>query len=344
MTHPFAERRRTYGAAVDRAMNWMVSHQEPDGGYGPVVSLSHYMALGAALLYCGRAAAAARLMPHLKKRFVAPDGDFDMPEIRARKPGSLLERRYAPAWVVFSAHVNLAFDISLPAMPHLLRYQDPQTGGMFGTIEDCKRGKGIIHAGVTGIAGQAALTTGYVVEAKRMGRHILDNLMAKNPDLNAAFYPIWDTERGLRIDQDAPAAPNLPSVIKRQEPGQHHFLTGILIAFLTDLYRVTRERKYLDGAIQLYEFADGGTPAIYETTASHKFAWGCAWLYRETGQPEHLESACKMCDYLLTTQDDDGSFVHRAFVKSGDEWPYSPRLNITGQFALWIVRTLQMLD
>ena len=50
-----------------------------------------------------------------------------------------------------------------------------------------------------------------------------------------------------------------------------------------------------------------------------------------------------MCDYLVTTQDPDGSFVHCAFVKSSADWPYSPRLNITAQFALWIRRTLDLL-
>lgn len=94
---------------------------------------------------------------------------------------------------------------------------------------------------------------------------------------------------------------------------------------------------------QMYEFVAGGTPAVYASTASHKLAWGCAWLYRETGKPEHLESACRLCDYLAGIQEADGSFVHWAFVKSANDWPYSPRLNITGQFALWIARTLHVL-
>ena len=51
-----------------------------------------------------------------------------------------------------------------------------------------------------------------------------------------------------------------------------------------------------------------------------------------------------MADFLIAeAQDPDGSFVHYAFIDSSAEWAYSPRLNITGQFTLWIQRTLEML-
>ena len=337
------ERKQRYRQAVDRAMGWMLAHQQPDGSFGAIERMSHYMLTGAALLYGGRAEAAARLMPALRRLYVRPDGGFDPPEIRIGLRGALAERGYAPSWMIYSAHVNLAFDISLPAMPQLLRLQDPATGGMFGSLEDADRGLGIIHTAVTSVAAEAAVATGHVPEARRMADHLVDNILGRNPDLSQALYPVWDTEGGVRTDDATPSFPNMPPVLRRHERDQHHYLTGMMIGALVDVYGATRARKYLDAALEIYEFAAGGTPAIYESTASHKFAWGCAWLYRETGKAEHLESACRVCDYLVSIQETDGSFVHWAFVKSADEWPYSPRFNITGQFALWIARTLQVL-
>jgi hypothetical protein len=343
MMSKVTNRKQSYRSAVDQAVKWILSHQEENGGFGPIETMSHYMLVGAALLYTGCPQAAARLMPVLKKLFVRTDGSFDPPEVRAGRKSALIERGYAPSWMIYSSHLNLSFDISLPAMPHLLKFLDPNSGGMFGSQEDSERGKGIINAAVTCVAGEAALTTGYIAEAQRMGDHLVNNLIARNPDLNKAFYPVWDTEYGLRTDPEAPSAPNMPGVLLRYEPEQHHFLTGMMIGFLTDLYRTTAAGKYLDAAVTLYDFAAGGTPAIYESTISHKFAWGCAWLYRLTGKAEHLDSACRLCDYLVSIQEKDGSFVHWAFVKSADEWPYSPRLNTTAQFALWISRTLNLL-
>jgi hypothetical protein len=338
-----AARKQEYNAAVERALAWILSHQEPDGGFGPVETMSHYMVLGASLLYTGHGDAAGRVIRAMKSLFVNSDGSFDPPEIRAGRTSALQERGYAPAWVVYSSHVNLAYDISLRGMPHVLRLQDAKSGGMFGSAEDALAGKGIVNCAVTSVAGEAALTTGYIAEARRMGDHLVDNVLASNPDLSQRFYPIWDTERGLRTDPAVPPSPNMPRVIERFQPNQHHYLTGMMIAFLSDLHRVTGDRKYLDGASTIYEFAAGGSPGVYETTLAHKFAWGCAWLYRVTENPAHLESACRVCDYLVSRQEQDGSFVHWGLVKSAAEWPYSPRLNITAQFALWIARTAALL-
>jgi hypothetical protein len=325
-------------------MDWICSHQLDDGSFGPVETMSHYMLAGASLLYGRRPEAAARLMPALRRLFVKPEGGFNAPEILAGRASALQERGYGPSWMIYSSHLNFAYDISLRAMPTLLRLQDPKSGGMFGRLEDAEAGKGIINTAVTCVACGAAVLTGHTAEARRMGDHLIDNVLQSNPDLGNAFYPIWDTERGLRTDDEAPASPNMPRVLRRFEPAQHHFLSGMLMGAMVDLYRLFRERRYLDAALQVYEFAAGGTPAIYESTASHKFAWGCAWLYQETGDAAHLESACRLSDYLCGIQEADGSFVHWAFVKSAAEWPYSPRLNITAQFSLWIARTLQALE
>jgi hypothetical protein len=336
------ERKAKYLEAAKRAQSWIVSHQQPDGGFGAVETMSHYMAVPGSLLYAGHARAAAKLVPFMKQRFILPDGSFDMPEYQAGRASALFEYCYAPSWVIFGAHLNLAFDLSLPAMPHILAFQDAGTGGMFGKPEDKERGKGLISAPVSCIAGQAAITTGYIGEAKRMGDHLIDNVIANNPDLNTAFYPAWDTERGLRTDEELPNFPNMPRVILRDQPNQHHYLTGMIIAYMSDLYRATGERKYLDAALTIYRFAAGST-GIYESTLSHKFAWGCAWLYRATGNAEHLESACRICDYLIDIQEADGTFVHWGLVKTSAEWPYSPRLNTTAQFSLWINRTADLL-
>ncbi|MDO8586631.1 MAG: prenyltransferase/squalene oxidase repeat-containing protein [Armatimonadota bacterium] len=338
------DRRVKYIESVNRALKWILTHQQPDGGFGPEVeTLSHYMAIPGALLYTGHPRCAAKLIPYMKQQFVSPDGSIFMPEYATGRAMAVFEHCYAPSWLVFGMHLNLAFEVSLPAMPHILKFQDPQTGGMFGSVEDKEGGKGLISAPVTCIAGQAALTTGYIAEAKRMGDHLIHNVIENNPDLSKEFYPCWDTERGLRTDPKTPSFPNMPRVIVRDQPAQHHYLTGMIIAYFSDLYRATSERKYLDAAETIYEFASGNTPYIYENTLSHKFAWGCAWLYRVTGKAEHLESACKVCDYLVSIQEEEGSFVHYGLVKSADEWPFSPRLNTTSQFALWINRTASLL-
>ena len=112
---------------------------------------------------------------------------------------------------------------------------------------------------------------------------------------------------------------------------------------LSKVYEATKDNKYLDGALAIYDFCAGGTPAIYENTLSHKFAWGCALLYGQTGQGEHLESACRMCDYLAGIQEADGTFVHLGTGLKSEDFPYSPRMGVTSQFALWLRLTVDLL-
>lgn len=333
------DRKQSYRDSIDRAMKWILSHQEEDGSFGEIISVSHYMALGASLHFNGYDDEASRLMPIIKKTYIAEDGDFVPPT----KEASLRELYYAPSWAIYSAHLCSALDISMPGIAHVLKFQDPQTGGIFGSAQAHDCGKGIIHPAVTSLGGLAALATGHLPEAKRMADHIVDNLIAKNPDLNKAFYPAWHTESGVWTGDDLPISTNMPNVLLRDEPGQHHFLTGMMIAFLSELYRTTEDRKYLDGALTLYEFSAGGTPAIYENTLSHKFAWGCAWLYRQTGQAEHLESACRLCDYFVSIQEADGTFAHLGAGFPSANFPYSPRMGVTSQFALWMRHTLDVL-
>lgn len=338
--HANEDRKQRYQGSIDRAMAWMLSHQEEQGSFGDVRSMAHYMALGASLLYNGAPREAARLLSYMRRTYITPEGDFDMPEIREGIVGRLQECRYMPSWVIFSAHVNLAYDISMQGIPHVLRYQHAGSGGLFGSEEDCDAGRGVVNTASTCLGGIAATATGRVAEATRMGDHVVDHLIGANPDLNRAFYPIWVTDHGLRTDEDAPASPNVPKVILRNEPAQGHFLTGMMMVFLCDLYQATRDRKYLDGALTLYEFGAGESSMIYENTLSHKFAWGCAWLYRQTGESRHLESACRMCDHLVSTQERDGSYLMDG---APPDWPYQSRLNLSSQFVLWIRFTLNLL-
>ena len=69
-------RKKAYQGAVSRASDWILSHQEQDGGFGKVGSLSHYMVLPLTLLYTGHSSTLYRLMPRLKHLFVAKDGSF----------------------------------------------------------------------------------------------------------------------------------------------------------------------------------------------------------------------------------------------------------------------------
>lgn len=45
------QRKQLYRQSVDCAIGWMLAHQQDDGGFGLVERMSHYMLVGASLLY-----------------------------------------------------------------------------------------------------------------------------------------------------------------------------------------------------------------------------------------------------------------------------------------------------
>ncbi len=337
----YSEKKQQYRQAVSRAVQWLVDHQEADGGLGALQTMSASMVVPASLLFCGRPEEAARHIQWQRHTYVKPEGGFDPPEIRAGRASSLAERPYGPAWMIYSGHVNLAYDISLRALPSLLAMQDPATGGMFGRAEEAAEGRGIVNTAVTAVACQAAYTAGAVEAARRMADHLCRVIHAN--DWQSTFYPAWDTERGLRTDDELAPTGNMPRRIDRYAADQHHHLTGALIAILSDVYAITREPKYLDAARQVFEFVAGAPRAVLRTTLAHKLAWGSAWFFRETSDPRCLEVACEICDHLISGQEADGSFVHWALIRDVKDWPYSSRVNLTAQFALWLERASQCL-
>lgn len=337
----YSEKKHLYRSAVSRAMQWLIGQQEADGGLGELQTMSASMVVPASLLLCGRPEEAARHVRWQRRAYVKPEGGFDAPEIRAGRASSLAERPYAPAWMIYSGHVNLAFDISLRALPALLSMQDPGTGGMFGRQEEASAGRGIVNTAVTAVCCQAAYTTGATEAARRMADHLCRIIEAN--DWKFAFYPAWDTQRGLRTDEDLSPTGNMPRRIEREANDQHHHLTGALLAVLSDMHAITKDGRYLDAASRVFEFVAGAPRAVLRTTLAHKLAWGSAWFYRETGDARCLEVACEVCDHLIAGQEEDGSFVHWALIRDVKDWTYSSRVNLTAQFALWLHRAAECL-
>lgn len=68
--------------------------------------------------------------------------------------------------------------------------------------------------------------------------------------------------------------------------------------------------------------------------------WAATTLYTITRKSEYLEHACRFAAYLVGLQQDYGTFLYPELWKSypPEKWELIP--NASGQFTLWITRTL----
>lgn len=333
------ERRESYRAAVKKGSAWLAATQLPDGSYGPdALVLGDLETAAICLQLMGYPENAYALVRYIRKNLFNADGTFQ----QTADEGTLAEWPYAPSWAVVSAHITGYYDVAYPAMKEILRFQDAKTGGLFGHPRLRERGEGVIAPTVSMVAGTAAIVTGQLEAASRIGDYLL-HLIAVQPDIGTCFFPFYDTRSGLVTEGSPEFAPAYFGTFDRKAPMQHYWLPGFMIAFLSDLALSTGQEKYLDGAKTMFEFGAGCHPNLYTNLRSHKYVWGCARLYHATGDAKYLEPGLRIADYLVETQEPDGTWWYKDFIPDRSQQTLGWSVDISSQFCIWLVKLLQVL-
>jgi hypothetical protein len=334
-----SERIESYRAATRKAGTWLAGAQQADGSFGPDAdTLGDVETAAICLQLTGHPEHAWRLLRHIRATHFRADGSFD----QLQDEGTLSEWTYAPSWTTISAHLNGFFELSLPAIDAILRFQDPVTGGLFGHPLAQASGQGVIVPTVTAVGGVAAITAGRIAEARRIGDYLL-LLIAAQPDFEHCFYPFYDTRYGLITNGTPELAPGYFGTFERGAPGQHYWLLGALMAFLAELYLATGEQKYLGGAQTIFRFGEGCHEDLYANTLNHKYLWGCGRLYHATGDSRQLEAAMRIADFLVRIQEPDGTWWHSGFIPVREQQTPGGTVDVTSQFCIWLVKLLQAL-
>ncbi|MHB0874808.1 MAG: prenyltransferase/squalene oxidase repeat-containing protein [Anaerolineae bacterium] len=338
-------RRALYRRAIERAAAWLAEQQGADGSFGVRgAGLGPFMVTPLALLLDGRPECALATLQHVKRELYEPDGRF---RLLAGDAGSTPVAQYAyqPGWMAISAQLNGCFGIAYPATRHLLSFQDPASGGLFGSVADRDRRTGRIDLPSTGMAGLAFLHTGRLDEARRVGDYVLF-LQSLQPRPADRLYTTYDTAAGLVTDVDEGAIPrnrNYPLVLGPGVACSSGWLFGLVIAFLSDLYRATADDRYLQGAASLFDLA-ALSPDVGRAPTAHKLAWGCAKLYLASGDDRHLEVGCRVADHLASIQLEQGCWLYEGIFYSLEEQGRGVTVNMTSQFNAWIAMVLMSLQ
>ena len=98
--------------------------------------------------------------------------------------------------------------------------------------------------------------------------------------------------------------------------------------FLSMLYDQTQERRYLDGAIWLFDFFHRLNAGRWRNYGSCKIMWASAQLYRLTGERRFAETAERILDWFCQSQDPSGIWVHHVWYGCAEEQPLAGSLDI----------------
>jgi len=326
--NPAQTRPSRYDAALSRHAEFLSGHQNPDGSFrGEHVSFGPYMPLPLYGHATGRHELAELTWHSLEARYLR---DGELVQVEARRE----MMPYTPAWLVMGAALEENVRVRSVMERHLLSFQDRQGGGFFGTVAARAAGRGVIDFDSTAQACGALCLAGNEAAAVKTGRH-LRNLVEAQPDPSRRFFAQWDTTRGLIREFDPQKATD--HVLVYAEPRQRLYKIGLLARAFALLHAMTGEAAYLELAESHYRRAAATSPDVWTNTLAHKMAWAARTLFGLTGRRSYAEDACRMADHLVSIQQADGGFHYPELWPTYGGAPLEPKLNLSTQFATWIV-------
>lgn len=324
-----------FAEAARRGSDFMAGRLDEDGSYpGAPDDIACYYKAPWAFLVTGRPLEANRVLDHIKRHFVRPDGDVAHADGR-KSDIDFLEseyRNYANVWVVMGAQKLGRFDVSYPAMRFLLQLQDERTGGFLSGRPDVDAFVRL-DALTTSFNGQMCLYMGHEREAERAGAFLVDLLEAQ-PDRDR-FFPTRDLDGTLVLDAPDPSQ-RLHRVVDARAERQWYFHVGHPAGFLNELYSISGDERFRTAAQGYLDFARRCREDVYAYPPAGKLAWGSATSYRVTREGGARATAERIGRYLLQIQNADGSWRYDGLFDSMEDQPLVTTLDLTHEFVSWL--------
>ena len=316
-----------YEASLARFEAWLCARCGADSSFrGAGVTSAAYMPLPVYAQAAGRPGLGAVALRLIQERHIAVGLLVQDPSRRDMMP-------YVPAWVLLGSALCEDPRMRVLMARQVLSYQDPRTGGLFGSARSRRLKAGVIDFDSTTLACPALCVAGEDDAAARCGQYLL-RLIRAQPSPSRFFFLQWDTGRGLVRDFAPASSP--AHLVTYTYPGQHLYKIGLLARALALVHGVTGESEYLQLAQAYYRKAASDSPDVWTNTLAHKMGWAAWTLACATGQRSYAEDACRMADHLARLQQPDGGFHYPELWTDYAAIPLDMKVNLSAQFATWI--------
>jgi hypothetical protein len=321
-----------YETALRKGLAWILRHRNPDGSFGDTSQRkTRFFKVPMALFDNGYNAEAWRTMRWLEAETFTDEGDFEDP-----RPGyHAAHWPYRNLWFIRAAHFLEMYHLSYGGMGYVLRFRDPATGGIQAVAPYDEQGSDPRQALVlTAFGGLNLVTLGHRAEAEAAGEWVC-RLIEAQPALDERLYLMWRPEGGVVAEVPRGHDP-LWYAIDRRLLKQDYYNLGVALTFLSHLYRLTGNERFLSGALAYYGFLASCREDRLRSLSSGKVLYGLTWLYLATRDRQYLEEARVAADHLAGSQADDGYWCQHG----------GPYLNITAEYAFelrWFIQVQKML-
>lgn len=317
---------QTYVQSRRSGVEFLLKHMNADGSIGPVEKGVFYARVPWVLAVSGETVAATRLVDWIRRNMLTPAGEV-AGSASPNNGANELSNTYAETCLAYGAHLLRHFDVARQAMSFALRFQDPETGGVFmDRTRTGANGPQLLY--LTCQFGMSALVTGHRAPAEAAG-HWLKRLWEAQPELPNRLYTVYIRSGGLALQVPEGADPR-HYINESQQIQQMHYNGGIAAAFLTRLYLATGDGQWLDLAREYQAFSMNSTEGQFETMQVCKSGWGSALLYVATKEPLYRDWAVKLGDWFVDNQYSDGHWENSHYIDPNP--PLHKNLTVTAEF------------
>ena len=285
-----------------KGAEWLVSQQEADGRWRPLLEpyVDGYYKSAWALSRMGCPTQAQRCLNYVAAHLLQPDGDV-LP--RKHPWHNEIHYLYSNAYLIIGGMCTGRYDVAQPALRFLLRQQQPAAGGLASLpAED----NGAVRCDTmsTSAAGLAALAAGRL-DAVCCAANWFARLVKAQPKPEAYFLCTVDADG--QIVSSFPEQDAAWRMVRTDQPNQTWYAVGLPLAFLVKAYQATGRREHLELALWFYAFLERCVDA-WSGPSSGQAGWGCAELYRMTGETCYREGALQIGSYIAQHQAPNGAW------------------------------------
>ncbi len=335
-------------AAGRKAGAWLAAHQTPKGDYvgrepqmanglyPDVDDLACYYKSVYPLRIAGESVAAARMLQHVVDRFMQPNGDL-VNSPTQRTSGSYTPnfcQLYPNMWIVRGANALRWYDVQKKLVDFIFQHRCPKTGGFFATVTPPTR---VIDANATGVGVMISIHAGRL-EAARQTCDLLLRMIDEQPDSTRMYFR-YVPGQGFETDFEGKDEKyRWNCYVDSKKDKQAYWPWAMPMANLANTGAITGERKYLDGAIRIFDFLSSCNEDAFRHVTAGKCGWGAAILYRLTGDRRYRDRAVSQMEFLLSVQHAEG-YMMGLGTKDQSEQTARITYDYTGEWASWLIDT-----
>ncbi len=328
-----------------RAAGWLASQQTRQGNYRGVEQpdengiypdtddVGCYYKSVYSLRVAGQDAAAGRMMRHVVDRYMHENGDIYTNE-QSRSSGSygpVFCQTYQNSWFARAAAAMRWYGLGKRIVDFMVSKRE-RFGGFHSHVNPPSD---IIDSCTTAVGALACLQHQRPELAVESVDFLLEMLRAQqDPD---KLYCRWRDGEGLITDLSDVEEKNYKyCYIDREKGQQAYWVWAWPMNVMIAIHEYTGDAKYLDGAVEVWEWLASAHENAFHFTTAGKSGWGSAMLFRTTGDERYLRKCLSQMEFILSRQQGPGWMLGPG-TESFEAQPMRTTYDFTADFTSWLI-------